>query len=190
MNQGWYHKRNLYEWAESEGGLSAHIKAHDYPTLWRQVQKRRLSRVAIGVLKILFEHGPNEPLHPMTRAVTKRELADRLGATSKCIADAINRINDLVVQGACEGSLAKQWGLIWRNNYGVGIHPGLDDLQRAKAMSEKQIASQTATWRQNARIADEARSDEEQAFARQIAAMPPEQRRALMRAVQSAAATA
>lgn len=191
MNQGWYHKKNLYNWAESEGGMAAHLSTEDYPSLWAQVKKRRLSRTALGVLKILFEHGPNEPMNPMTRAVTKRELADRLGVQSDCIADAVNRINTLVVQGAREGTIAKQWGLIWRNHFGVGIHPGLDDLERAKSISAKQIAGQTATWSRNAKIAAEAKADEAQAFARQIAAMSPEQRRALMQAVrQSASATA
>lgn len=176
----WYHKSNCYEWAQSAEGLAVHLPPRDYSAVHKAVRNRRLSRVALGLLKILYEHGANDPKHPFTRAVTKRELADRLGCTAGSIADAVNRINALVVESAAAGTMGKQWGLIWRNDCGVGIHPGIGDIQRAKDMSDKQIDGSTRTWTQNKKTADEAAPEETAALVAQIERLSPEQRRDLI----------
>lgn len=190
MSVGWYHKSNLFNWAQGSEGLAVHLPPRDYPTLHHAVAHNRLSRVALGVLKILFEHDAIEPKTPFTRAIKKQELAARLNCASGAISDAVNRINRLVVEGAAEGTLARQWGLIWRNDCGVGIHPGLGDLESAKLISEKQIQGQTRTWSQNKRIAEESPGvDEKAEIMRQIDRMTPDQRRAMLHSVtQSAAA--
>lgn len=177
----WYaSKKNVYEWATSKEGLAVHLPPRDYDKVHKAVRNKRLSRVALGMLKILFEHGANEPKHPFTRAVTKRELADRLQCKSDAIADAVNRINALVVEGAREGTMGKQWGLIWRNDCGVGIHPGVGDIDRARLMSDQQIEGSARVWTQNKKTAEEAAPEETAALVAQIERMTPEQRRQLI----------
>ena len=179
----WYaSKKNVYEWALAQDGLRHWMAKADYPELWRVIEKQRLGRVGVGLLKILWERRLRVDSSEMTNAVTKQQLSDALRCTAAHIADAVNRINDLVVKGAREGTFARQFGLVWRNQFGVGIHPGFSDLGAARAMSEKQIAGTTKRWRQNVEIVNEA--EQEQTIARdeieKFNRLSPEERRRLL----------
>lgn len=164
-------KSALYGWTDAIDGLRQYLRPEEHPALWSQIKSRRLGRVPLALLKILLERRvSSEQSEAFTNAVKTRDLSDVIRCNAGSIADAANRINELIVRGvtgrleseAPTNRLAfmRDFGLVMRNQYGITIWPGLVDVRAAIDMSRQQIAGVTKTWRQNERIAKEARQEE------------------------------
>lgn len=179
----------LKEWALSPTGLKLHLDKDDYSFLYDAITDGRLRRIPVAMLKVLYERDTGSPgstpTASMSRAVTKEEMASIVCCHASAVRKNANRINAIVVRGAAPGTWAKRFGLIWRNEYGIGIHLGLIDAQAARNMSTTQIAQVTKAHRQNLAIVDEAEGEstqiEEQR--RKFDSLSPSQRARLLHSV-------
>ena len=157
----------LQDWAEKY--LKQYLAPAEYPKIFAALRSPRrsdrLSRVELGILKILLEdYRPERGVDEQKRyaesmAIKLSEIADALHSTVSTVRKARKRINRLVKAGALDGSGARKHGLILFHGMGTMIKATFWDAVEAKRYSEVMGDAQLETHGANAALADEKRHD-------------------------------
>lgn len=190
--------RLLRDWAEKF--LKQHLNPHDYPNVFGALRSpkksQRLTRIEIGVLKLLLEdYRPERSVVEQKRyaesnAIKIPEIADTLNCNVSTVRRAKDRINKLVKSGAPHGSGARKHGLILFHGMGTMIKATFWDAIEARRYSEKMGDAQIESHSSNMALADEKKNDvrlnEERV--RRFRSLSADQQEALLKALLSEAA--
>lgn len=174
--------------------MSKILDRNRYPLLFAAIdaprKKDRLTRTEMGLLRLLCDSDwrPDRDENTQERYgcsafLSKGEIAEVIGVSSRTVGKARENINRLVRKGAAkDDDVSRKLGLILFSDFGYCYKPNLGDTNLARVHSRKQLRGQSEVHTANIKLADEKDSDALRALehrARFEALTPLEQERVL-----------